>query len=110
MDPFRKKPAPPSEPRERRRVSSIVHDDRGNASVVWRDAPVDFERPVFEIEGARDPLHRQAGAYNPYDRSPDDLQPHRTGQTTRTDLRKLSEWIKMMRELEARKKDGSEDP
>ena len=30
----------------------------------------------------------------------------KTGNTTRTDLRKLSEWIKMMRELEERKRNG----
>ncbi len=109
MDLFRKKPAPPAEPPERRRISSIVHDDRGNASVVWRDAPADFERPVFEIVGARDPLQRQVGAYDPYDRAPDEFERRRSGSTSRTDLRKLSEWIKMMRELEARKKTGGDE-
>ena len=31
------------------------------------------------------------------------------GSTSRTDLRKLGEWIKMMRELEARKSGGDDE-
>jgi len=33
----------------------------------------------------------------------------KTGTTSRTDLRKLSEWIKMKRELEERKLRGDSD-
>src|SRR5215467_9750907 len=35
----------------RRRVGMVVHDDRGNASVEWHDAPAGEERPVLEILG-----------------------------------------------------------
>ena len=38
---------------ERRRLSQVVHDHKGNAKVVWHDAPADYERPVLEIEGGR---------------------------------------------------------
>jgi hypothetical protein len=34
----------------------------------------------------------------------------RSGTTTKTDLRKLSEWIKMMRDMEARKLRAECDP
>ena len=99
---------------ERRRMSRVVHDDRGNASVVWHDAPDDYERPVFEIESSTG-THRRldvlggnglslesTNSGDPYaSRGP--VERKRSGATTRTDLRKLSEWIKMKRELEERK-------
>lgn len=110
---------------DRRRIGRVVHDDRGNAVVQWEEAPADYERPVLEIESsARRPgLPHRAGAhqlslddapsFDPYsssralERKPPQQQ--RTGSTSRTDLRKLSEWIKMMRELEQRKASSSED-
>ena len=104
--------APPNN--ERRRMSRVVHDDRGNASVVWHDAPDDYERPVFEIESTTG-THRRLDVLggnglslessnngDPYaSRAPVERKP--SGATTRTDLRKLSDWIKMKRELEERK-------
>ena len=45
-------------------------------------------------------------SYDPYARH----RPLRTGVGKRTDLRKLSEWIKKMRELEERKRTGVADP
>jgi hypothetical protein len=84
---------PNTEPQaERRRLSRVVHDHKGNATVQWYDAPADYERTVLEIEGAREPATR-----------------HKSGTTTRTDLRKLSAWIKMMRSLEEAKKRRNED-
>jgi len=92
-----------------------VHDDRGNASVEWADAPPDDERTVLEIESSG--IHRRLhvgdpGSCNPYS-SPGPLKrkrpPQSTGGTSRTDLRKLSEWIKMMRELEQRRQSGETD-
>jgi hypothetical protein len=68
---------------QRRRLSRIVHDHKGNATVEWVEAPAGYERQVFEIEGEAE-------------RPPD--------PGSRTDLRKLSAWIKMMRELEEAKK------
>ena len=110
---------------KRRRMSRIVHDDRGNASVQWHDAPADYERPVFEIESGTGTHRRldsrlrtdglsleQANAFDPYASSrPVERKPTpKTGTTTRTDLRKLSEWIKMMREIEERKLRGESEP
>jgi hypothetical protein len=78
------RPEQAASPAERRRVGTVVHDDRGNAKVEWRAAPADEERPVLELLGE-------------------------DGASRRTDLRKLSEWIKKMRELEERKRED-EDP
>ena len=92
---------------ERRRLSRVRHDDRGNAYVEWVDAPAALvERPKLEIQ--REPgelqLDTQRSAHDPY--SNDSGGARKSGNTTRTDLRKLSEWIKMMRELEERKRTG----
>jgi hypothetical protein len=105
----------------RRRLSRIVHDHKGNATVHWDEAPADYERPVFEIEGARPanptPPTRALGTgtlaiknddtHDPYMRIPE--AERNRGPGTRTDLRRLSAWIKMMRELEeAKKRNGDE--
>ena len=95
---------------ERRRLSRVRHDDRGNAYVEWLDAPAELvHRPKLEIE--RDPsglqMDSQRSAYDPYANGAGAAR--KTGNTTRTDLRKLSEWIKMMRELEERKRSGAQD-
>jgi hypothetical protein len=113
-------PIPPeSEPdAERRRIGKVVHDDRGNASVKWLDAPSDYQRPVLELARDSAPARKPEEAFNPYahgatrsiaSRTPGTATSTRsTGNTTRTDLRKLSEWIKMMRELEERKRNGGD--
>ncbi|HEV2442404.1 MAG TPA: hypothetical protein VGT07_07765 [Steroidobacteraceae bacterium] len=96
---------------ERRRLSRVRHDDRGNAYVEWVDAPADLiERPKLEIQGEPGGLQLESErcAYDPYSNGAGGAR--KTGSTSRTDLRKLSEWIKMMRELEDRKRSGgSED-
>jgi hypothetical protein len=96
---------------ERRRLSRVVHDHKGNATVEWYDAPSDYERQVFEIEEVASPatkgrdtgsLSMHSGdSHNPYMRIPESERKRVPGQ--RTDLRKLSAWIKMMRELEEAK-------
>ncbi|HEV2272220.1 MAG TPA: hypothetical protein VGR92_22420 [Steroidobacteraceae bacterium] len=94
---------------ERRRLSRIRHDDRGNAYVEWVDAPADLiRRPKLEIQGESGGLQldTQRSAYDPYSNATGAAR--KTGNTTRTDLRKLSEWIKMMRELEDRKRNSGE--
>jgi hypothetical protein len=92
---------------ERRRLGRVVHDDRGAASLEWHDAPEDHERPVFRIEGTgvKEPLSvQQDQTFNPYDRTTLDGPAKPKGG--KRDLKKLSAWVKMMRELEERKKRG----
>jgi hypothetical protein len=98
---------------DRRRIARIQHDDRGTATVEWVNAPGDLERTALSLEDARPGSSPEKG-YNPYEREPGARRSlgkptPRTGQTSRTDLRKLSEWIKQMRELEARKQRGEQD-
>jgi hypothetical protein len=96
---------------ERRRIGTVVHDDRGNASVNWHDAPADYERPVLEILGEHKLSIQNEESYDPYAQrsARGSASGSASGNTTRTDLRKLSEWIKMMRELEERKRRGGGD-
>jgi hypothetical protein len=103
---------------ERRRIGKVVHDDRGNASVRWLDAPSDYQRPVLEVARDSAPARKPEESFNPYahgaTRSTASSTPstatgtRSTAASTRTDLRKLSEWIKMMRELEERKRNGGD--
>lgn len=91
---------------ERRRLSRVRHDDRGNAYVEWVDVPAELvKRPKLEIESEPGGLRLEApqSSCDPYSNRAGGAR-SKTGNTTRTDLRKLSEWIKMMRELEERKR------
>ena len=110
MDNSRKKSIAADTPEapERRRVGRIVHDDRGNASVRWHDAPTDYRRQVFEIESEEThglQLETKPRSFDPY-ASAHSREPPKKPAGPKTDLRKLSEWIKMMRELEERKRKG----
>lgn len=101
-------PSPPPETHaegKRRRVGKVVHDDRGNASVQWEDAPADYERVVLKV--MNDGRPERAEDFNPYAQRVPRARDS-TGATTRTDLRKLSEWIKKMRELEERKRNADD--
>ncbi len=98
---------------ERRRVARIVHDDRGNASVKWVDAPANYRRQVLEVQSDQhreDELSLEVApqSFDPYSRGRlPEPKKKTTAAASRTDLRKLSEWIKMMREREELKaKDG----
>jgi hypothetical protein len=55
----------------------------------------------------------KAGAYDPYDNLETGIRPHLgSGNGTRRDLRKLSEWIKLKKEVEAQNRaeeDNSSD-
>jgi hypothetical protein len=111
----KKKTAPQAMPEaERRRIGQVAHDERGNAFVSWRDAPADHERPVLEIlgEGSLGSSKHDI-SYDPYARTRaarESAAPRKpTGGTTRTDLRRLSEHIKLMRALEERKRNGEDD-
>jgi hypothetical protein len=96
---------------ERRRVARVVHDERGNASVRWRDAPTHHERPVLELLEDANLRLKAEEAFDPYARA---VKPRTTpvrsaSATSRTDLRRLSEHIKLMRVLEERKRNGGDE-
>jgi hypothetical protein len=87
-----------------------VHDDRGNALVEWEGAPADYQRAVLEVVNDGRSERVDVDAFNPYAQRVPRARSN-GGATTRTDLRKLSEWIKKMRELEERKRNGDDqDP
>ena len=103
----------------RRRVSQIVHDDRGNARVEWIDAGyagVELERAPLTIEktpprgeNARLSVERvRAGGFDPYARVGTGPAAIVKKPPPKRDLRKLGDWIKMKRELEARKAQGDD--
>ena len=110
---------PPSS-QNRRRASQIVHDDRGNARVEWIDAgyagvpleraPLSVEQTPARGEPARLTVERtRANGFDPYARVGSGPAPAaKKPQPVKRDLRKLGEWIKMKRELDARK--SSDDP
>jgi hypothetical protein len=79
------------------------------ASLEWHDAPVDLERPVLQVAGEPALALKDDGSYDPYARHTATFPGTARGTTTRTDLRKLSEWIKMKRALEDRKLRGELD-
>jgi len=111
MPDFRKSRAPAPSPQEanRRRLGRIVHDERGNAFVTWHDAPADEQRHVLEILGDPKLKVKADESYDPYARleSRSAATPGKPGKPK--DLRKLGEWIKLMRELEARKAVAGDD-
>ena len=110
---------PPPAP-NRRRVSQIVHDDRGNARVEWIDAgyagepleraPLSIEKTPARGEPAKLAVERvRAKGFDPYQRvGAAGIPPDAKKPTGKRDLRKLGEWIKLKRELEARK--DSDEP
>jgi hypothetical protein len=110
----------PASAANRRRASQIVHDERGNARVEWIDAgyageelgrtPLSVEPtsargqpPKLAVERAR------AGGFDPYARvGGAHIPPPKKKQPVKRDLRKLGEWIKLMRDMEARKSSGDD--
>jgi hypothetical protein len=96
---------------ERRRIGRIVRDDRDSATVEWMDAPADYRRVPLAIEGTLPPgVKRAQGGYNPYETiSPSKAGADADKRPAKRDLRKLSAWIKQMRELEERKKRGDDE-
>jgi hypothetical protein len=106
----------------RRRASQIVHDDRGNARVEWIDAGragIPLERAPLSIEptpargdGAKLSVERiRSKGFDPYARVGHAHVPEQKKVPVKRDLRKLGEWIKLKRELEARKTSGDDsDP
>ena len=94
-------------PEFQRRIGKIVRDERDGATVEWVDAPADYNRVPLSIESTLPPNGiKPASGYDPYET----ITPQRAAKAdadkrpVKRDLRKLSEWIKQMRELEERKK------
>jgi hypothetical protein len=109
-----------SAPANRRRASQIVHDERGNARVEWVDgsftgaplerAPLSIEKTPPRGENARLSVERvRATGFNPYARVGNGPPAVVKKPPAKRDLRKLGDWIKLKRELEARKPDDDGD-
>jgi hypothetical protein len=112
MEDFRKRRTPQPLPQEanRRRLGRVMHDERGNAFLTWHDAPADEKRHVLEVLGDPKLKVKAEDSYDPYARRDARTAAAATTSSKPKDLRKLGEWIKMMRELEARKvSSGSAD-
>jgi hypothetical protein len=98
---------------ERRRIGRVMRDDRDSAVVEWMDAPMDYQRVHLSIEGESTlpgGPKRAGNGYNPYETiSPTKNTAAPDKRPAKRDLRKLSAWIKQMREIEARKQRGDDD-
>jgi hypothetical protein len=116
-----KSPRRPAAPdHERRHVRGIEHDHKGTAKLQWYDEAADHERRLLELE---DKTHVRPGSarkldtgglslrnddsFDPYTRVPDGDR--KRSPAGRTDLRRLSAWIKMMRELEQARQRNDEE-
>jgi hypothetical protein len=104
----------------RRRASQIVHDERGNARVEWIDAgragvpleraPLTIEQSPDRADSAKLAVERtRSNGFDPYARVGAAHIPPPKKAPAKRDLRKLGEWIKLKRELEARKASGEPD-
>jgi hypothetical protein len=102
-------PSSLSDTAERRRIGRVVRDDRDTASIEWIDAPQDFKRTPLSIESTfpRGGI-KPANGYDPYETMTPNRAAPADKRPVKRDLRKLSEWIKQMRELEERKKRGDD--
>jgi hypothetical protein len=96
---------------QRRRIGKVVRDDRDSATVEWVDAPPNYDRVPLSLESTLPPGGiKPASGYDPYET----ITPRNAAKAAadqrpaKRDLRKLSEWIKQMRELEERKKRGED--
>jgi hypothetical protein len=112
----------PPAPVGQRRASRIVHDERGNARIEWIEEsagkllderiPLEIVEDEQSARGAPvwNPRKVEKG-WNPYQSSSlTRSDPKRAPPATiKKDLRKLSEWIKLKREVEARKLRGDQD-
>jgi len=96
---------------QRRRLGKVVRDDRDAATVEWVDAPPDYDRVPLSIESTLPPGGiKPLSGYDPYET----ITPRNAAKASaeqrpaKRDLRKLSQWIKQMREHEERKKRGED--
>jgi len=111
----------PPQATNRRRASQIVHDERGNARVEWIDAGyagVPLERAPLTIQdtpargdAAKLSVERKrSSGFDPYARVGAAHIPEQKKPQGKRDLKKLGEWIKLKRDLEARKEAGEPEP
>lgn len=107
-------------PANRRRVSQIVHDERGNARVEWIDAgyagepldraPLSIESTPPRGANAKLSVERvRSKGFDPYARIGSGPVPEQKKPAGKRDLRKLGEWIKMKRELDERRAQDDHD-
>jgi hypothetical protein len=110
----------PPQASNRRRASQIVHDERGNARVEWIDAgyagepleraPLSIQDIPARGDGAKLAVERKrSSGFDPYARVGAAHVPEPKKPTGKRDLRKLGEWIKLKRDLDARKGSGEPD-
>jgi hypothetical protein len=108
-------------PANRRRVSQIVHDERGNARVEWIDAgyagepldraPLSIETTPPRGANAKLSVERvRSKGFDPYARiGVGQAAPEQKKPAGKRDLRKLGEWIKLKRELDERRAQDDHD-
>jgi hypothetical protein len=105
-------PTAEADPAQRRRIGRVVRDDRDSAKVEWVDAPAGYSRLPLSIESTLPPGGiKPASGYDPYETNTPQRaagKPAADKRPVKRDLRKLSEWIKQMRDLEQRKKRGED--
>lgn len=92
-------------------MGRIVHDERGVAQLEWHELPASrahlFERITLEVESTpsvADAPRRESQGFNPYARAGQAGVREPPAKPKRRDLRKLSEWIKLRRGLEERRR------
>jgi hypothetical protein len=99
-----------------RRASRIIHDERGNARVEWLELPQDFlfnDRTALTVlkdggDSRGTPERARTSGFNPYQRAGVNSPEPAPAARPKRDLRKLSEWIKVSREVAARKARGDD--
>ena len=85
--------------------------DAGYAGVPLERAPLSIEQTPGRGDTTRLAVERnKASGFDPYARAGAAHQPASKKTPVKRDLRKLGEWIKLKRELEARKESGEPDP
>ena len=83
-----------------------MHDDRGNGAIQWVDAGRNHKRDTLDFCDA--PVANKAEqSFNPYEHAQTDRGGN-GAKPVKRDLRKLSEWIKTLRAVEAKKSRGED--
>lgn len=93
---------------ERRLISRVVHDERGNGTLEWVDVTDQhgFELDALTLQDGPLSVKQDVDTFNPYERTPVDKSKEQ--RPVKRDLRKLSEWIKATRAVEEKKSRGED--